>query len=131
MRVLLATMFALCMSLSEICVGADLSSELCQAIQSAVTRNHLATRDLTGLMFCEAQKEVKEYVAFALRYRREVAKEGVGSNLVGWFAVRRSDKRVFYWDITSERLVGQGYSLALTNEQNSSLARKRESRFSF
>jgi hypothetical protein len=92
-------------------VSADvaITEIVCNTAEKIITQNHLATRDLTGKMFCELQQATKQYVVFAVRYKRNIKVEGSGSNLVGWYALRPQDNTLFEWDITREAIVGLGF----------------------
>jgi len=56
--------------------------------------------------FCQSHASLAEYYVFSLRSRSPTppgaGPDWVGSNLVGWFGVRRRDGAVMEWDIADE-----------------------------
>ena len=73
-------------------------AQACSALKGAAITSHLSRRNLSGRYYCDPLGDVSDYYLLGLRYR--VTKdETVGSNLIGWFAVRRSDGAVLDWDI--------------------------------
>ncbi len=78
--------------------------QACLVLKRAAVTEHLSTRDLTGRYYCECGYPDSTYFQCALRYR-VTFDEKEGSNLIGWFAVRRSDGRVFDWDINEDKAV--------------------------
>src|SRR5882724_414422 len=74
----------------------------CYLLKQAAVSNYLSRRNLTGRYYCESLGDNADYFLLGLRYRT-TADELVGSNLLGWFAVRRSDGALFDWDINEDR----------------------------
>lgn len=68
----------------------------------AVAKAHKFVLETAGEYHCEAVDDFDrcdEYFIVNLKYwRRNVPKDFVGSNLVGWYAVRKSDLKVYEVD---------------------------------
>jgi hypothetical protein len=62
----------------------------------------LSRTNLTGRYYCDPLPENDTYYLLGLRYR-VTSDELVGSNLIGWYAVHKSDGMVLNWDINNER----------------------------
>jgi len=73
-------------------------------LKQAAVEFHLSTHDLTGRYYCESLGEIDTHYLLGLRYYVP-AEDHVGSNLIGWFAVAKSDGTVFDWDINEDRAV--------------------------
>jgi hypothetical protein len=67
-------------------------------LKRAAITYHLSRRNLTGRYYCDSAGDSEDYFLLGLRYHVK-PDEGVGSNLIGWFAVRKSDGKVFDWDV--------------------------------
>ena len=76
--------------------------QACSVLKRAAVTFHLSRRNLSGRYYCDPLGDVAEYYLLGLRYRVK-KDELVGSNLIGWFAVRRSDGTVLDWDINQDR----------------------------
>jgi hypothetical protein len=77
-------------------------AQACSVLKRAAITFHLSRRNLSGRYYCDSLGDVSDYYLLGLRYR--LAKdENVGSNLIGWFAVRRSDGAVLDWDIDQDQ----------------------------
>jgi hypothetical protein len=73
----------------------------CTVLKRAAVTFHLSRQNLSGRYYCDSLGDTPQFYLMGLRYR--LAKdESVGSNLIGWFAVRRSDGAVLDWDINSD-----------------------------
>jgi hypothetical protein len=86
--------------------GAEVTSEqqACETLKRAAIDLCLSRINLTGRYYCDPLPESPEHFRLGLRY--EVAPdELVGSNLIGWFAVQKSDGRVLEEDIPEDQLV--------------------------
>ncbi|MBY0278564.1 hypothetical protein K2Z84_24800 [Candidatus Binatia bacterium] len=83
----------------------------CDRVAEVIVANGLTTSKLSkDQISCESYIRNASYVVLltrCLRCRSE--DEGPGSTLVGYFAVRRSDGRVFRWDFANDRIEGHGY----------------------
>jgi hypothetical protein len=75
--------------------------EACEILKRAAVEFCLSRRNLAGRYYCDPLTEQALYYVVGLRYRT-TPDELVGSNLVGWFAVQKSDGRVLEWDINEE-----------------------------
>jgi hypothetical protein len=76
--------------------------QACSALKRAAITQHLSVRNLSGRYYCDSIGDDKQFYLMGLRYR--VTKdEMVGSNLIGWFAIRRSDGAILDWDINEGR----------------------------
>ena len=76
--------------------------QACSLLKHAAVAFHLSRRHLSGRYYCESLGSVPEYYLLGLRYR-VAADELVRSNLIGWFAVRRSDGALLDWDVNQNR----------------------------
>ena len=72
-------------------------ADACQTLETAAITYHLSAHDLTGSYFCEHTGNDGQYYYLGLRYHDKPS-EKIGSNLIGWFAIRRSDGQVFRRD---------------------------------
>ena len=76
--------------------------QACSVLKRAAVTFHLSRRNLSGRYYCDSIGDISEYYLLGRRYR--VTKdELVGSNLLGWYAVRRSDGAVLDWDINENQ----------------------------
>src|SRR5688572_28284076 len=65
----------------------------CSILKMGAVTHRLSVHDLTGRYYCDFYDPVfwtQEFIVLGLRYR-ESPEEKVGSNLIGWFGIRRSD----------------------------------------
>jgi hypothetical protein len=80
-------------------------SEACAVLTRAVTE-HVLLRNSSNDYYCELHSVSRRYYVFAFRSRHPephgAGHEWVGSNLVGWFAVRRSDGAALVWDMAKD-----------------------------
>ena len=78
----------------------------CSRVKDVIVANGLSLRTLSKeQIYCESYIQNPSYVVLLARCgdcRSE--QEGPGSSLVGHFAVRRSDGRVFDWDFANDRI---------------------------
>src|ERR1700676_4206094 len=74
------------------------SRQACAVLKRAAVTYHLSVRNLSGRYYCESIGDNSEYFLVGLRYR-VTEDELVGSNFLGWFAIRRSDSAIREWDI--------------------------------
>jgi hypothetical protein len=73
----------------------------CALLKRAAVTYHLSRHNLAGRYYCDALPERDEYYVLGLRYQvRE--DELVGSNLIGWFAIRKRDGLLMDWDINED-----------------------------
>jgi hypothetical protein len=75
--------------------------EACLILKQGAVSHRLSAHDLTGRYYCDYLDSVfwtKEFIVLGLRYR-DKAQEKVGSNLIGWFGIRRSDGKLFEWNL--------------------------------
>jgi hypothetical protein len=79
------------------------ATQACDLLTSSAVRLHLSVRDLTGRYYCEDMGDMHGYFYLGLRYRTDPS-EMVGSNLLGWFAVRGSDGKLFRWNVDNDVL---------------------------
>jgi hypothetical protein len=77
----------------------------CAVLTNAVPK-HLRLRNAPGDYYCELRNISRRYYVFSFRSRHPeppgASPEWVGSNLVGWFAVRRNDGAALEWDIAND-----------------------------
>jgi hypothetical protein len=89
------------------CSSAVTEDQACKALLRAVEKAHLVTEPVPpGHPYCEPTKpRLPGYYQFGLHYAPdEWPKDWVGSDLLGWFAVRQSDGHVFAWDVAEDEL---------------------------
>jgi|SRR5688572_9516114 len=73
--------------------------QACAVLKRGAVAHRLSARDLTGRYYCDYTDPVywtKEFIVVGLRYH-DRPEEKVGSNLIGWFGIRRSDGELFEW----------------------------------
>jgi hypothetical protein len=81
--------------------------EACDALLRAADKHHLIAQTAPpGHAYCESTTPRSPgFYQFGLYYAPDVWPEDwIGSGLAGWYAVRRSDGRVFHWDIAEDEL---------------------------
>lgn len=74
------------------------SRQACAKLLEAAVTYRLSLHNLTGRYYCDVTGHDEENFIMGLRYRVR-PNELVGSNLLGWYAIRRTDGKVFGWDI--------------------------------
>ena len=100
--------FAIALAFPVFAVARPIASETeaCAVLTEAVPP-HAQLRNAPADYYCELDNSSSRYYVFAFRSRHPeppgAGPNWVGSNLVGWFAVRRRDGAVFEWDITNLR----------------------------
>jgi hypothetical protein len=75
--------------------------QACAILKRGAVEHRLSTHDLTGRYYCDYYDPVfwtKEFIVLGLRYH-DRPEEMVGSNLIGWFGIRRSDGEIFDWNL--------------------------------
>ena len=75
--------------------------QACAILKRGAVTHRLSVHDLSGRYYCDYYDPVfwtKEFIVLGLRYR-DRPEEKVGSNLIGWFGIRRSDGELFEWDL--------------------------------
>ena len=80
------------------------AGDACAVLKQAAVEFHLSVHDLTGRYYCEPLSDHKTHFVLGLRYHA-FPDELVGSNLIGWFAVAKSDGTVSDWDINEDRAI--------------------------
>ena len=78
--------------------------QACEVLKKAAVELHLSRHDLSGRYYCEANGDNSDVFILGLRYIT-TADEMVGSNLLGWFAVRRTDGTVLEWDFEQNQAI--------------------------
>ena len=85
--------------------GIASEAEACAVLTSAVPK-HVQLRNAPTDYYCEPRNVSRRYYVFAFRSRHPeppgAGPEWVGSNLVGWFAVRRNDGVAIEWDMAKD-----------------------------
>jgi len=94
----LVVLAAACSSISE--------PEACNKLLRIAAEQHLVKEtDPSGAYYCEPSGDnASDHYLIGLHYRVVTPPDWVGSDLVGWYAVRRSDGRVSEWDIAEGTL---------------------------
>lgn len=90
----------------------------------AIAKDRHFVGDLAGTFYCESTDDFLggKYYLVNLKFNREDAeREFVGSNLVGWYAVRKSNRAVFEVDIGEGRLGKRVSSSAKAPKPNHAL----------
>jgi hypothetical protein len=75
--------------------------QACQILKRSAVTYRLSTRDLASRYYCDYYDPAfwtKEFIVLGLRYH-DRPEEKVGSNLIGWFGIRRSDGALFEWNL--------------------------------
>src|SRR5262245_59727795 len=75
--------------------------EACEILKRAAVEFCLSRINLAGRYYCDPLPQQGPYYVVGLRYET-TPDELVGSNLAGWFAIRKSDGTVLKWDINEE-----------------------------
>ena len=76
-------------------------NQACELLKEAATEYCIPRIDLTGRYFCDPLPDNNSLYLLGLRYVT-TPDELVGSNLIGWFAIRKTNGRVFHLDINNE-----------------------------
>lgn len=80
-------------------------AEACAVLTKGVPE-HVQLRNAPSDYYCELRNVSRRYYVFALRSGHpetpSAGPDWVGSNLVGWFAVRRSDGAALEWDMAKD-----------------------------
>jgi hypothetical protein len=76
--------------------------QACETLKRAAIEFCLSRRNLEGRYYCDPLPEQQTHYVLGLRYK-VTPDELVGSNLIGWFGVRKADGKVFGWDITEDQ----------------------------
>jgi hypothetical protein len=85
--------------------ASQIETKLCeQALSAAIPKSSSQHADD---YYCQDRSESGPFVVFSIRAKHP-APEGagadwVGSNLVGWYAICKSDRSVFEWDFANEK----------------------------
>ncbi|MBV8635961.1 MAG: hypothetical protein JO002_15805 [Burkholderiaceae bacterium] len=85
----------------------------CDAVIAVAKERHFA-RGTAGRYHCESVEDFAQGAYFLVNLKftsADIPKDFVGSNLVGWYAVRKSDHAVFETDL-AEETVGKRISLS-------------------
>ena len=75
--------------------------QACTILKRSAVTHRLSVHDLSGRYYCDYYDPVfwtKEFIVLGLRYH-DRPEEKVGSNLIGWFGIRRSDGELFEWNL--------------------------------
>jgi len=78
--------------------------QACETLKRAALELCLSRTNLEGHYYCDPLPEQRSYYVLGLRYNVR-PDELVGSNLLGWFAVRKSDGIIFEWDINEDQIL--------------------------
>lgn len=80
-------------------------SEACELLKRAALRHHFATASSPpGHYYCDFDSSSGGYFVVSLHYSYKAPVGTFGSNLIGWYAVRRIDGKIFEWDVANMRL---------------------------
>jgi len=89
-------------------------AEACAVLTKTVPE-HVQLRNASNDYYCELRNVSRRYYVFVFRSRHPeppgAGPDWVGSNLVGWFAVRRIDGAALEWDMAKDS-PGAVFSLA-------------------
>ena len=75
----------------------------CEIVKLAAIEFCLSRTNLSGRYYCEPMPEYSEYYRLGLRYEVR-PDELIGSNLIGWFAVRKTDGAVLVENVADDKL---------------------------
>jgi hypothetical protein len=83
--------------------GTAVSTEkqACEILKRAALELCLSRRNLAGRYYCDPLPDQPFHFVVGLRYA-VTPDELVGSNLIGWYGVRKADGQVFEWDIDED-----------------------------
>ncbi|HEX2825285.1 MAG TPA: hypothetical protein VHP37_02970 [Burkholderiales bacterium] len=106
---LAASLTPACASNSEVSVW---TGHECSRVKDVIVANGLSLRTLSKeQIYCESYIQNPSYVVLLARCGNCGSEyDGPGSSLIGYFALRRSDSRIFNWDFANDRIEGRGYS---------------------
>jgi hypothetical protein len=76
--------------------------QACAILTRAAAEYCLSRHKVIGLCSCEPLPEHLDDYVLGLYCSSVTPREVLGSNLVGWYAVAKSDASVFEWDINEE-----------------------------
>jgi hypothetical protein len=74
----------------------------CKLLKRAAVELCLAKKNLEGRLSCKPEPERAEHYVLALRYET-TPDEKVDDNLIGWYAIRKSDGTILEWDSEENR----------------------------
>ena len=98
---LLSFLIALGASLSADALVASENSA-CEILKAAALRHHFTTQPAPpGFYYCAGWYKVPKYFVIGLHYSFHAPPGWVGSNLVGWYAIRRTDGKIFEYDMAT------------------------------
>jgi hypothetical protein len=80
------------------------SAQACRFLTRVALERHLAAGTSKGVYHCDEESSDGKYFVLGLHYWFHAPKDWAGSNLMGWYAVRKSDGRVYKWNIADEEL---------------------------
>jgi hypothetical protein len=75
-------------------------SAACNILEQTAARDHFASTSAgPGWYWCDNSAPQSGYYVIGLHYASHEPAGWVGSNLVGWYAVRQTDGQIFTWDM--------------------------------
>jgi hypothetical protein len=91
---------------ASVASGARVSSSAgaCRVLTRVALGKHLALGTSKGEYHCSADSANGKYFVLGLHYWFHAPKGWAGSNLVGWYAVRKWDGHVYEWNMATEEL---------------------------
>jgi hypothetical protein len=80
-------------------------TDACALLKKAAYQYHFANESVPrGHYYCDAESSSGEFYIFGLHYSYQAPPGREVSNLVGWYAVHRSDGKVFEWEMSDMKL---------------------------
>ena len=89
------------------CAFAQISSrgEACNVLLKEAALRHLAAKESPdGYYDCQPESDADSYIILGLHYRLKSQRSAAGSNLVGWYAVDKSNGQLYEWDMANQRI---------------------------
>jgi hypothetical protein len=89
-----------------VAISAPISKDAaCKLLTTQALRQHFVAKPAPpGHYYCDIDSPSDGYFIIGLHYSYKAAAETFGSNLVGWYAVRQIDGRIFEWDMPNMHL---------------------------
>jgi|GEM_PF-1396885 hypothetical protein len=100
-----SAILVLMMSTCTVNAAVKSETEACTMLTDAAKKKHLsAMEDPEGKYYCWLYSTSKKYFVFQLHYHFDVPRDWVGSDLVGYYAVRKNDAAIFEWNLGDDSL---------------------------
>lgn len=77
-------------------------NEACNSLLEVAFNQHLAIENSKRKYYCVPHIKSKEYFVFQLHFGGGEPEDWIGSDLVGYYAIRKSDVVVLEWDVNDD-----------------------------